>query len=114
MIVDLKMLVSQRLFESLETVAGLCVCLCCVCEGGRCPQAGVSVKYRHGRKMVGDRTTKSRILGTAIIETQLADDAAVFATRRTALESATSTFINTVSEWNLTVSIQKTKAMAVS
>ena len=23
------------LLESLETVAALCVCLCCVCEGGR-------------------------------------------------------------------------------
>ena len=83
------------------------------CWRARCPQAGVSVRYKHGRKLVGDRTTKSRLLGTTITETQFADDAAVFATSRAVLESATSTFINTASEWGLTVSIQKTKAMAV-
>ena len=27
----------------------------------RCPEAGVMVKYRHGRKLVGDRTAKSRL-----------------------------------------------------
>ena len=26
---------------------------------GHCPQAGVNVKYKHGRKLVGDGTTKS-------------------------------------------------------
>ena len=27
----------------------------------RCPKAGVMVKYRHGRKLVGDGTAKSRL-----------------------------------------------------
>ena len=32
-----------------------------VCWRARCPRAGVIVRYRAGRKLVGDRTAKSRL-----------------------------------------------------
>ena len=31
------------------------------CWRDRCPQAGVRVRYRAGRKLVGDRTAKARL-----------------------------------------------------
>ena len=39
-----------------------------------CRGAGVDVSYRHGRKLVGDRTAKSRTSKVKISESQLADD----------------------------------------
>lgn len=55
------------------------------CWRSRCPLAGVSVRYKHGRWLVGDRTVKSRLeqvhnKSRLITETQFADDVAVFAT----------------------------------
>ena len=72
----------------------------------RCPQAGVSIKFRHGRKLVGDRTTKSRLINSQITESQFADDAAVYATTREAFEQATGEFVRTAHRWGLTVNIK--------
>ena len=72
----------------------------------RCPQAGVSIKFRHGRKLVGDRTTKSRLNNSQITESQFADDAAVYATTREAFEQATGEFVRTAHRWGLTVNIK--------
>lgn len=55
------------------------------------------MKYRHGRKLVGDRTAKSCLDQVKITETQFADDPALYATSRDAFESATRKFIETTS-----------------
>ena len=53
----------------------------------RCPQPGITVRYKHGRKLVGDRTTKSRLSEVIITESQFADDVAIYSTTQEAFES---------------------------
>ena len=79
----------------------------------QCPQAGVELKYKHGRKLVGDRTAKSRLSTATCTESQFADDAALYTTSRAAFEDTTRTFVSEASRWRVTVSLQKTKGMAV-
>ena len=79
----------------------------------RCPQAGVTLRFRHGQKLVGDRTAKSRLSTTRITESQFADDAAVYAATWEAFEQATTEFVQTASRWGLTVNIRRTKGVAV-
>ena len=79
----------------------------------KCPEAGVTIRYKHGRKLVGDRTAKSRLECVKVTESQFADDAAVYAPSRDAFERATAKLIDTASSWGLTVSMKKTKGMAV-
>ena len=79
----------------------------------KCPEAGVTIRYKHGRKLVGDRTAKSRLECVKVTESQFADDAAVYAPSRDAFERATAKLIDTASSWGLTVSMEKTKGMAV-
>ena len=79
----------------------------------RCPQVGVTVKYKIARKLVGDRTAKSRLSEVRVTESQFADDVAVYATTREAFEIATTEFVSAASKFGLTVSIQKTKGLAV-
>ena len=43
-----------------------------------CPEAGVDVLFSHGRKLVGDRTAKSRLSSVRITESQFADDVALY------------------------------------
>ena len=38
------------------------------CWRARCPEAGVTVRYKHGRKLVGDRTAKSHLSKVRITE----------------------------------------------
>ena len=73
----------------------------------------MTVRYKHGRKLVGDRTAKSHLSEVRITESQFADDAAVYASTRAVFERATSEFVQAASEWGLTVSIQKTKGMII-
>ena len=40
--------------------------------------AGVSVLYKHGRKLVGDRTAKSGLSEMRVTESQFADDVALY------------------------------------
>ena len=47
--------------------------------------AGVSVLYKHGRKLVGDRTAKFRLSEMRVTESQFADDVALYATSRIVL-----------------------------
>ena len=77
----------------------------------RCPQAGITVRYKHGRKLVGDRTAKSHLSEVVITESQFADDVAIYSTTREAFERATSEFVHSASMWGLTVSIEKTKGL---
>ena len=78
-----------------------------------CPAAGVPVLYKIGRKLVGDRTAKGRLLSTSVTESQFADDAALYATSRPVFEDVVSSFISCASRWGLTVSVQKSKGMAI-
>ena len=75
--------------------------------------AGVSVLYKHGRKLVGDRTAKSRLSEMRVTESQFADDVALYATSRDSFESVAAEFVKVASEWGLTVSTEKTKRMVV-
>ena len=64
----------------------------------RNPDVGVTVRYRHGRRLVGDRTSKSRLHLSRIKESQFADDVAVYATSRDTFESATRKFVSAASK----------------
>ena len=83
------------------------------CWCSRCATAGVPVKYKIGRRLVGDRTAKSRLSLLRVTESQFADDAALYSPSRTAFEESTSSLIACASEWGLTVSVAKTKGMIV-
>ena len=75
---------------------------------------GIPVRHRSGRKLVGDRTAKSRLKSSIITETQLVDDAAVFTTSQASCTDAAQWFMQCASCWGLTVSIPKTKMMSVN
>ena len=77
------------------------------------PQAGVKVKYKLGRKLVGDRTTKSKLISTIFTKSQYADDAALYSSTRAAFENTTKSFVAEAFKWGITVNIQKTKEMVV-
>ena len=42
------------------------------------PEAGVAVLYKHGRKLVGDRTAKARLSEAKVTEMQFADEATLY------------------------------------
>ena len=77
------------------------------------PEAGVPVLYKHGRKLVGDRTAKARLSQVKVTETQFADDAALYTTSRHSFETSTASFVKVASEWGLTVSTEKTNGVVV-
>ena len=79
------------------------------CWRARCSEAGVTVRYKHGRKLVGDRTAKPHS-EVRITESQFANDVAVYASTCAAFERATTEFVQVASE----CSIQKTKGMIIS
>ena len=83
------------------------------CWRARCPKAGVTVRHRIGRKLVGDRTAKSRLQEIRMTESQFADDVAVYAATREALEHVSAAFVNTAANWGLTVSLEKTKLLTL-
>ena len=76
-------------------------------------EAGVPILYKHGRKLVGDRTAKSRLLKVQVTESQFADDLALYAVTCTAFESVCKRFVQVASFYGLTVSLPKTKGLAV-
>jgi len=79
----------------------------------QCEEVGVTVLYKHGRKLVGDRTVKSRLLKVQVTESQFADDLALYTVTRAALESADGRFVDVASCCGLTVSLVKTKGLAI-
>ena len=83
------------------------------CWRCHCPEAGVTVRYKMGRKLVGDRTAKTRLEATVITESKFADDAALYAVTRPAVERVAVTFVATAAGWGLTVSLEKTKLMSM-
>lgn len=60
---------------------------------------GVRVLYKLGRKLVGDRTTKSMLDEVKVTETQCADDAALYSTSRSSFESSSKGFVT--NDWGL-------------
>ena len=67
--------------------------------------------YFHGRKLVGDRTPKSRLLRSCVTESKFADDAALYASSREGFETVASSFVAVAGLWGLTVSLMKSKGM---
>ena len=83
------------------------------CWRARCPQAGVIVRYRAGGKLVGDRTAKCRLREVRVTESKFADDVAVYTATREMLEEVVGEFVRTAADWGLTVSLEKTKLLAM-
>ena len=79
-----------------------------------CVSAGIPVAYRLGRKLVGDRTAKSRLSCCSVTESQFADDAAIYTQSGEDMGAAGSSFVATASRFGLTVIFTKTKAMVVN
>lgn len=73
----------------------------------------MDVLFRHGRKLIGDRTAKSRLCVERVTESKFTDDVALYTSSRDCLESEAKKFIEGASKWRLAVSIEKTKGMAV-
>ena len=48
-----------------------------------------------------------------VTESQFADDAAVYATSRDAFRRSAETLVDVANDWGLTVSMEKTKGMAI-
>ena len=82
-------------------------------ECNRSSGAGVSVLYKHGRKLVGDCTAKSRLSEMRVTESQFAVNVALYVISRDSFESAAAEFVKMVSEWGLTVSTERTEGMVV-
>ena len=76
-------------------------------------QVWMDVLFHHGRKMVGDRTAKLRLSMVKVTESQFTDDVALYTGSRGGLKSVVKKFVEGVREWGLTVSIEKTKGMAL-
>jgi hypothetical protein len=74
---------------------------------------GVSVLYKLGRKLVGDRTAKVRPNEVKVTETQFADAAALYSTSTDGFESSSIGFVKVAGDYELTVSAGKTKGMIV-
>ena len=53
--------------------------------------AGIDVLFKHGRKLVGDRTAKSKMVKAT--ETQFADDVALYSSSRSNFEMAAKKFV---------------------
>ena len=64
-------------------------------------------------KLVGGRTAKTRLSVVKVAESQFADDTAMYATSREAFEDSAMELVDTVKDWGMTVSIEKTKGMVV-
>ena len=73
----------------------------------------MDVRYKLDRRLVGDRTAKSRLSSARITESQFADDVALYSLSRESFEKCTTSFITCTSEWGLTVSLTKTKGLVV-
>ena len=80
---------------------------------GGCAEAGVDVLFCHGRKLVSDRTAKSRLCVVRVTESEFTDDVALYTSSRDCLVSVAKKFVEGASKWGLMVSIEKTKGMAV-
>ena len=79
-----------------------------------CPDTGVELRYKVGRKLVGDRTSKSCLQHLNVTESQFAGDAALYALSKASFDRCSETFVACASGWGLTVSLTKTKAISIN
>ena len=63
-----------------------------------CAEAGVDVLFQHGRKLVRDRTAKSRLDVERVTDSQHADDVALYTRSRDCLKSVTKKFADVARE----------------
>ena len=63
--------------------------------------------------MVGDRTAKTRLGVVKVMESQFADDVALYANSRTSMETVARKFVSGASEWGVTVSAEQMKDMVM-
>ena len=66
---------------------------------------GITVKYRTGRRLIGNRTAKTRLEETKITESKFGDDVTLYAVTRQAVEREAVIFVTTATECGLTVSL---------
>lgn len=79
-----------------------------------CIEVGMDVLSHLGivyRKLVGDRTGKSRLAIVKVTDSQFVSDLALYASTCEKLEHVTVGFVKRTSRWGLTVSVSKTKGM---
>ena len=58
-----------------------------------CPEAGVDVLFKHGRKLVGDWRAKSKLDVVMVTESLFADDVALYAGSRDKMASMAVKFV---------------------
>ena len=63
------------------------------------PKAEVNAKYNHGRRVVGEHTTKSQLSEARVTESQFAEDAAIYAKTHDTFQQATKLFVEWASNW---------------
>ena len=69
---------------------------------GQCNDAGVTVLFKHGSKLMGDHTAKSRLLRVNVGESLFADDATLYAAVTwAAFESVGRSFVQVASQYGL-------------
>jgi len=61
------------------------------------PEVGLAVLYIHGRKLVGDCSTKARLSKVKVTKTQFADDAALYTPSQHTFETSAASFAKVVS-----------------
>ena len=77
------------------------------------PRAGVDVLFKHGRRLVGNWTTKFKSDVLRVTESQFANDVALYAGSQDRMKSMAVKFVEKASIWGLRVSMEKTKRMAL-
>ena len=77
----------------------------------RCQVAGVEALFKIGRRLVGDRTAKSKLDAVKVTESQFADDVALYATSRASFEAIAVSIVEESKRWGMTVSLAKTKGI---
>ena len=71
------------------------------------------MRSKHGGRLVVDRTAKKHISVVKVTESQFADDTATYTTSRKIFENSAIELLDTVKDWGMTVSVEKTKGMVV-
>ena len=122
-----KVVIGQEFTESIDVCNGLCqgctmapvlfsLYFSAVIDDwrGKCSTSGVEFRYKHGRKLIGDKTAESRLLLDFITESQFAVDASLYATSEEDFVTMAQSFVGIANSWGLTVSLTKTKIGNVS
>ena len=80
----------------------------------QCPQAGVTFCYRHGCKLIGDRTPKSQLLRSCVTASKFADDDALYAASCEGFVTVVPLFVAVAGLWGLTVNLVNSKGMVMA